>query len=649
MKLSHLTMCLMGLYAPLLLATEVTDRSEIMPDQGIERIVVTATGAISSTLEAPASVTVITREQIEQATDQSMTSLLRTAAGISLSGRGVGGRNVIQLRGMDSKHSLILVDGRRISATDDVIGHSDLQYDWLPIDSIERIEVVRGPLSALYGSEAIGGVVNIITRGVPEQWRASLQSGGHWREDGKGGAGWLVGLNAAGPITEQLGASVSIRQQRKEATPDLIRPELSDLEGKDILSWQTTLRWQPTTNQRFDLFYQQTNEDRWQWTTFRGMPPVHRSAYELSRKHYGLSWQPEFGAWHGNLSYYQSRIDIEHSASHDVTPYVAQYLRDQIIDGRLQRPLGQQHELTLGAEWREETLIHPAFVQGEDSAEQKAILLQDQWFITDALTLTLGGRWDYHQYFSAEISPRAYLVWQLQPGIAVKTGYGHGFRAPTLKQISPQYRFTGPHSFVGNGDLKPESSDNLELGLYLEQERLLASAMLFHNKVSDLIGIQCIENCTARFGHINTYVNIEEATVSGLELELDWQFSEQGRFKTAYTFLSTEDKSSDMKLPGRPKHRLNNQLEWLFADQRLSFSLSHDYTGKQWQRSAEGETAMAAYHLLGTSVRYRWQQHDLSFAISNLGNVNLHDKDGSFGYNEPGRSFHVRWHYRFKG
>lgn len=179
----------------------VENQNNTLDEEAIERIVITASGFINSTLEAPASVTIISREQIALTAVPSLTNLLRTAAGVSLSGRGVGGRNVIQLRGMDSKHSLILINGRRISATDDVIGHSDLQYDWLPVDSIERIEVVRGPLSALYGSEAIGGVVNIITRGIGDSWRGALNTNLHLPEDGKGGEGWGAGINAAGVMS----------------------------------------------------------------------------------------------------------------------------------------------------------------------------------------------------------------------------------------------------------------------------------------------------------------------------------------------------------------------------------------------------------------------------------------------------------------
>ena len=624
------------------------NNNNTLDEEAIERIVVTASGFINSTLEAPASVTIISREQIAQTADPSLTNLLRTAAGVSLSGRGVGGRNVIQLRGMDSKHSLILINGRRISATDDVIGHSDLQYDWLPVDSIERIEVVRGPLSALYGSEAIGGVVNIITRGIGDSWRGALNTNLHLPEDGKGGEGWGAGINVAGPLAKNLGLSLSVSQRRKEDRALISQPELTDLEGKALLSLNTSLYWQASEQHRFEFFYNQTAEERWQWTTNRGMPPIHDSRYDLTRQHYGASWLPEFGQWQGQLTYYQSRIDIEHSASHNIPAFTPQYLRDQMIDGRLQRALGDNHQLTLGAEWRQEELIHPAFLKGKDSATQKALLIQDQWQLLPAVTLTLGSRLDQHQYFGSELSPRAYLVWQLADQIALKTGYGHGFRAPSLKQASPEYRFTGQHSFIVNGDLQPESGDNLELGIYLERGNFLASSMLFYNKVADLIGTQCIENCSARFGRVNTYVNIERATIKGMELELEWRPIAPLRLKTAYTFLDTKDNSSELHLPGRPEHRVNSQLEWQLVKDKWYVSLNHDYTGKQWQRSANSENQMSAYHLLNASLRWQQQQHQISLSVTNLNKVDLNNKEGSFGYNEPGRSYHLRWQYRFK-
>ena len=99
---------------------------------------------------------------------------MRGAPGLTLSPRQVGGRKTLALRGLEGKHTLTLIDGRRISPSDDVVGHSDYQYGWLPMSAVERIEIIRGPMSALYGSEALGGVINLITRQPKDKWIGSV-------------------------------------------------------------------------------------------------------------------------------------------------------------------------------------------------------------------------------------------------------------------------------------------------------------------------------------------------------------------------------------------------------------------------------------------------------------------------------------------
>ena len=165
--------------ATALLCLSATAQDGAPPTQ---TIVVTATRHAMLALDAPAAMSVVTRAQIEARGADNVLDALRGETGVSLQGRSIGGRKVISLRGMDSKHTLFLVDGQRIGASDGVIGHSDFQYDWIAVDDIERIEVVRGPLSVLYGSEAMGGVVNVITRQAGDRWRGSVQLRGQQRQ-----------------------------------------------------------------------------------------------------------------------------------------------------------------------------------------------------------------------------------------------------------------------------------------------------------------------------------------------------------------------------------------------------------------------------------------------------------------------------------
>ena len=168
-------------------------------------VTVTATLNEQDARTAPASVTVIDREELATRNATDLLDAVRGAPGLTLSPRQVGGRKTLALRGLEGKHTLTLIDGRRISASDDVVGHSDYQYGWLPMSAIERIEVIRGPMSALYGSEALGGVVNLITRQPKDRWMGSVSlSGSNPTSSSEGESTGTASVFATGPVGERL-------------------------------------------------------------------------------------------------------------------------------------------------------------------------------------------------------------------------------------------------------------------------------------------------------------------------------------------------------------------------------------------------------------------------------------------------------------
>src|SRR5690606_40544229 len=136
-------------------------------------IFVTATRTDRSVVDAPASISVISGEDLRAAPVADLTDALRELPGVSLTA-GSQGRRAISLRGMDSSYTLILIDGRRVNSSEAVFRHNDFDIGMLPVEVIERIEVVRGAMSSLYGSDALGGVVNIITRKVGDRWTGGV-------------------------------------------------------------------------------------------------------------------------------------------------------------------------------------------------------------------------------------------------------------------------------------------------------------------------------------------------------------------------------------------------------------------------------------------------------------------------------------------
>jgi outer membrane receptor for ferrienterochelin and colicins len=171
------------------------------------QISVTAGGYAQQVEDAPASISVINREQIEQRYYKDATDALRDIPGVVVTGGGSGDRGTdIVMRGMPSSYTLILVDGKRVSTRETrPNGSAGFEQDWLPpLQSIERIEVVRGPMSTLYGSDALGGVVNIITRKVADEWGGSVQLDTIIQDDSRSGDIKQGNFSLNGPLKEGL-------------------------------------------------------------------------------------------------------------------------------------------------------------------------------------------------------------------------------------------------------------------------------------------------------------------------------------------------------------------------------------------------------------------------------------------------------------
>ncbi|GAL13564.1 TonB-dependent receptor [Vibrio astriarenae] len=150
-------------------------------------MVVTATSYQTKASEAPASVSVITEEDLALMPYNNLADALVATPGVNIADLGQG-RKGIEIRGMDVSQSLILIDGRRVSRASDMLGHSNFELQNIPVSDIERIEVIKGPMSALYGSDALGGVVNVITKPTTNEWSGSVRAGGATTVDEEGNA-----------------------------------------------------------------------------------------------------------------------------------------------------------------------------------------------------------------------------------------------------------------------------------------------------------------------------------------------------------------------------------------------------------------------------------------------------------------------------
>lgn len=616
----------------------------------LDQIVVTATTGERFQMDAPASVSVVSGEELRERPVGDLAEAIEGTPGIQLSGIGLGRRG-ISIRGMQTDHTLVLVDGMRISNSASAIAHSDFELGWVPAEAIERIEVVRGPMSSLYGSEALGGVVNIITRRATDEWHGSFSSYGLLTEHGLGGNQYNVSGYAGGPIIPGvLGLNVwgQFRARSELASPG--DPRLSSLGDHEAFTGDATLTWTPDDRQRIDLNYSAGVEERWRNTQGSGpFPTNYRSEDDIWRQRLGLSHEGNWDWGTSRVRLYSTMLERENMRTDSAPPSGPHSFIDTVGDARISFSPLDNHRITVGGEVRHEHLKDPT-VNDAGRAEQMhyAGFVQDEILLGDRWELVVGSRFDHHAEFGWEVSPRAYLLYHVNDALTFKGGVGSGFKAPTLKQLSPEYEAIaggGRFTIVGNPDLQPETNLSFEAGFEYQQGIWSARAMAFQNNVDNLIQAVCTIGCTGAPGAIWSYENVDEARIRGIELgggvELPWDM----RLDANYTYLDPVDKATGEQLADRSRHLANATLLWSPLE-NLTTSLRAQYVGSQ--KTTTGSGHQSDYTLLSAYANYSFNEHaSLQLGIENLTDVRLADESSDYSFADEGRRYFVGLRTRF--
>ena len=632
-------------------AAEAADASDAT---AATSIVVTATRHPQLEIEAPAALDVVTRRDIESRGADNVIEAIRGETGVSLQGKAIGGRKVISLRGLDSKHTLFLVDGRRVGASDGVIGHSDFQYDWIDVDDIERIEIVRGPLSVLYGSEAMGGVVNIITRQPGDTWRFGTTVEGRQADGGRGGSGARASLRVDGPLAPGLTLRAGASRMRRSAIASPADPTLSELEGRDKSDGWTALAWQPASGQRIEAEYYSTRERRWADARERsGRRRYNQTVNLIDRRLGSLAWDADWGAVGAastlatQLRAYDSTIDAVNQRTNNVPVNPPQRIGDRVLEGQARTRLGAQ-ELVLGFESRNESLSDPGLPGGRSVALHRSLYLQDETDIGRALRLTAGARYDGHSLYGHEISPRVYLVWHGDGPWTLKGGYSHGFMAPNLKQIVPGARVEGPNLVYGNPDLRPETSDSVEVGFGWQRAGRELQVMVFDQRVDHLIDLALLAPGAAPGTGSYVYENLVRARLSGIEASWVEPLAGGLVLGLSYGYLDARG-DNGQRLLQRPRHSATLRLDWQHGVWRAG--LRTEYGADELLAAAVAgnpPSPAPSVTLVGAQVTRALRAGlDLTLGVDNLTNVSLAAKSPLFTAVEPPRTWRValrgRW------
>lgn len=713
----------------------------IVPD-GVERIVVTATGFEQKLTDAPASISVITAEELKERSFTSLLDAVKFQEGIDIgTSRDKTGQGSISMRGLTGEYTLILVDGKRQNNHGDIYPNNfggNAFNHMPPLAAIDRIEIIRGPASTLYGADALGGVINVITKKHTEDWTGSVSFGRSVQSNDDFGDDVTTDISLMGPIIQDT-LSLALRGSLydQQASSPQFAPAV-DPNGKVHIRelgfgsggrtvdnkdehYGFSLSFTPADNHAFKFDFDDSHqsydntpeynvetdtivyplgtkdsiESLWQ---SRGGVVMPRAGYAsdqtFDRTWWSLSHDADWGFASSMISL--SYVDTQNNGRTLPLTVAERMLLQQMYDAtgdyaglsederrgiaeatflpRPERPLDSNqytldvkfnmpvegfagyHNFVFGGQVIDGELKDGVFGMEEGSPgavqEQKmySLFVEDNWMPIADFTLTAGIRYDDHDVFGSQTSPRLYAVYNLSPSWTVKGGVSTGYKTPKTTDLYDGvtgFGGQGTSPFAGNPDLQPETSVNSEIALYWTS---IAgdhnfNITYFNTKFEDKIAsgdtiLSCEKTGGAKpcvnlgeydqLGY-DTYsqkINIDEVDLQGVEVDGSYTIAADWSVRGNYTWTDSEQKSgpeAGLPLTNTAEHMANFWLNWDVND-RLRTYLQAEVRSDRYRgydSVHEQELYYENYSLLNLGATYQLTDNTQFFLRVN----NLLDRD----------------------
>ncbi len=614
----------------------------------LDTVVVTASGFEQNIVDAPASISVVPREKLEQGSYKDLHDALRDVPGVILTPSDNNSRD-ISLRGMGAQYTLILVDGKRMSTREtQPNGSTGTDQSWIPpLEAIERIEIVRGPMSSLYGSDAMGGVVNIITRKVAKEWMGAVRLETTIQQHDRSGDQHQGNFYLSGPLKDDL-LGVALYGVYSHRDEDRVLQGYNKYENRAL-----TARFALTPNANHDILLEagtarQNYAARVNWTRDETEEDSFR---KFEREHFALTHNGRWG--NGLLSETYVQREETKNISRDMT------ITNTTFRSAWNKDFGS-HFATAGFYYElnelNDTTTNTISDRSDIERWQYALFLEDEWQMTDSFALTLGLRMDKEKTAGVHWSPRIYGVYQLTDNWTVKGGVSTGFRAPSMRQTIPDWGATSRGgNMYGNPDLQPEKSLTKEIGLYYQADSgLQAGFTVFHNEFEDKITRVPCPECGPpnSFGRSpTTYTNVDDAVTRGVEASLSANLTDTLSTTASYTYTDSEQKSGQYKgapLTQLPRHMFNLSFDWQPTD-RLNGWTRLSFRGKE-SDPTQGASASSSIAPSVTLVDFGGSYKFNKTVTMHAGVYNVFDKSvryDDYGYVEDGRRFWLGMDIKF--
>lgn len=545
-----------------------------------DEVVFTATRTLQLLKNVPIATELVTSKEIEYRAAQTAAEALATEAGIDVSSTFAG--QGVTLLGVDPDKVLILVDGNRVIGR--VNGSIDL--DQISTAGVKQIEIVKGSVSTLYGSEAIGGVINVITAPSIELFlmSADLSIGGHLPNVGLSDAD-LFGFsstNYSPAVTFSTKPNrLSIKGAFRHSSIGLIdlnpsTPHTNGTDKTDRSNSNLQFDYDLSENSNLILTGSYMNEAK-SWIEDAGLQSVTVS-YDDEEDNSRTNTSAEYliaPNWQERTS-----IKLYHTRNHHHWKKLTQRyraVRDQSrgdedfteLSLMTTRPVSDNHSLTGGADiswWNLEAFSELGGVASRYSSEQLTwdAFLQDEWQPLEKWTFIPGVRFEKHEVYGNHISPRISAMMKPTENIKIRGSVGFGYRAPSAKELFFDFNHASAGYVVeGNPNLKPEESSSYTISIdHNYRNEATARISLFYNDMRNLIDFDSVGATEQYYLGVYRYDNITSAYTRGIEVERSFRVNGELELNFAYTFLESKNRETGYRLIGRKKHSGRWNLTW---------------------------------------------------------------------------------------
>lgn len=605
---------------------QITLSSDIL---NLNVVTVTSTRTPKLLKEVPVLTRVITSNEIRKLSAANVQDILE----MELPGlefvRQMDGQVVINMQGMGGNYLLFLIDGERIAGET----LNNIDYNRLNVNNIERIEIVKGSASTLYGSNAIGGVVNIITKNVNQPWQ--VNANGYYGAHNEQRYGLSAGWKAEKWSSLTTASYNQIDAYSLFSTPDSTgKQRETNVYGGRNFSFNEKLTFQPVTKLKLiakGSFYMRDRS-----IYFRDKERVDKKPDRYMGANAGISARYTISEKH-QLSASYNYDQFNKSVRYVLLDSVAKTYSNQQHSGRVQYDylISKRNTLTLGTEILNDQLMSYQFNGSQHQNNTFVFFGQHDWLIFKGFTAVYGLRMDVHSAYGAHLSPKISLMYNLKD-FAFRGSYGHGFRSPSLKELYMDWDHQGMFRILGNTDLAPEKSNHLSLSAEYSHKRVNVAVMGFYNNIRDKITE--VFNTTEDTA---LYINVNHAIIYGADVSVMAKLPYGFGIRFAYAYVNDSQMEDGINVSDTRPHSLTARFSYDLNRKNwgLNVTLNGKFQGPLTMATLDdtnpenlifNEVHYPAYTIWRLVINQRFcQAYNLTIGLDNLFNY----KPETYTYN----------------